>query len=269
MQDGRLGLVAEGLQAGQRVVGLRLRGGAGDQARRGQCSTAVAAAEGQRGAEGKWAAHGACGQRCAGLQQVGVAEVVVQRPAARRVDRPGAALDAEIAAGGDLDVGLAHCHAVDQPGSVLLGRGQGRTCAVAHAAGNHQRVGWLDELGAPAVGQPVAKAIVQHPEGELDGLQRVRAPILLGVLLGMRVLDGEPVGRGGVESGALGSAQPCAEVGGRAQRGRVAAPAVDGDRGVGLQVVHAGAGALVGVGHGTAALQPPFAGRADSAVHAA
>src|SRR5262249_59738647 len=71
-----------------------------------------------------------------------------------------------------------------------------------------------------------------------------------------------------IEGGGLRGVEIGGEVrvvGRRRGGGALTADEVDG---VVLQVVGAGAGALVGVDHGAAALEPPFAGGGDGAVDA-
>ena len=114
----------------------------------------------------------------------------------------------------------------------------------------------------------LAAFLVQQVDREPDGVERVAAPVLLGVLLRMGVLDGDPVGERGVELRQLRCGQLRGEVRVRAGDGRVRPHAVLGVDGVGGEVVHTGAGALVGVGDRAAPLEPPLAGGADRAVDA-
>jgi len=66
--------------------------------------------------------HGGRGKGGARLQQIGLREVVIERPTGAG-QRDIAALDHEIATRRQLDAGFRQCHAIDQPVGILLGRG--------------------------------------------------------------------------------------------------------------------------------------------------
>jgi hypothetical protein len=105
-------------------------------------------------------------------------------------------------------------------------------------------------------------------EGEPDGIEGVAAPVPFGVARRVGVLHRDPIREGGKIGGPLGRGQRGGE--GRAGTSRVrvgAQPVLQGHR-VRGQVVHMGAGALVGVGHRAAALEAPLPRSADRAVHA-
>src|SRR5262249_57096319 len=114
----------------------------------------------------------------------------------------------------------------------------------------------------------ITELVIEDRQGELDRAQHVLAPILLRVLLRMRMLEGEAVRCRSVEGAALGIADISREV--RVlRRRRVGALAADLVYGIVLQVVRARAGALVGIGNGTAVLEAPLAGGGDGALHRA
>ncbi|GAA0807917.1 hypothetical protein GCM10009078_48510 [Cupriavidus gilardii] len=204
--------------------------------------------------------------RRAQLQQVGHRRVVVQRAAVdghRRAAAPHG--DAGILR--HVQVRLADRDAVDQALHVGLGRSDRRAAAIGQARGDHQQLVLADGAAALAVAH-LAMAVVDRPDAEFDRLQREQAPVLLGIALRMRVLEGEPMRRRGDEGGARVVVDRRGEMRLAAGGGAAGAGAVDQRDGVVGEILRRGAGALVGIGHRAAALQPPFAGR-DAAVDAA
>ena len=178
-----------------------------------------------------------------------------------------ALLDHEAIVEGGVDVGLGDRNPVDQAPPVLLGREDRGAAAVRYARSDHDGVPGPEPVG---VREPLrADHLVQHEEGEADRFQHVAAPEPLRIVLGMRVLEGEAKGRLRVEAGLLAGADRGGEVGRIAGGIRLRALAADQVDGILRQVVSPGAGALVGIGDGAAALQSPFAGSADGAVDAA
>ena len=146
---------------------------------------------------------------------------------------------------------------------VLLDREHRSAAAVRDAGGDHERVALVE------LEMLVLEFLVQHLERELDRAQHVLAPVLFRVLLRVRVLEGEAVRRGRVEGRALAGLDVRREVRIVARCGRISALAAHQVHGVGLQIVRAGAGALVGIGDGAAALEAPLAGGRDRPVDAA
>ena len=114
----------------------------------------------------------------------------------------------------------------------------------------------------------VAELLVEHVEGELDGVQRIPPPVLLRVLLRVRVLHGEAVGERRVERGAIRVAQVGGEVRSGPGSRRVGASPVHQVHGIPGHVVHAHSASLVRVRHRAAVLESPFACRGDRAVDA-
>ena len=108
--------------------------------------------------------------------------------------------------------------------------------------------------------------LVEHVVRELDRVKGVLAPVDLGVLLRMRVLDGESIRARGVERRSIRVAQVRGEVRLRAGIRRVAAQAVHAIDGIVLQVVDTHPAALVGVRHRTSMLEPPLPRSGDGAV---
>ena len=105
----------------------------------------------------------------------------------------------------------------------------------------------------------VAVLFIQHKVGKFDRLERKFTPVFFGILLRMRVLDGKAVGRGGIEGRALDGAQDGGKNRILASRRGIGAHTVLHADAIVLQIVNAAAGALVGVGHGTAVFKAPFA----------
>src|SRR6202012_5756003 len=97
-------------------------------------------------------------------------------------------------------------------------------------------------------------------EGELDRAQHVLAPVLLGILLRVGVLEGKSIGRRGVEGGAVLLRDVGGEVGVIACLTGIGTLALDQVHRVVLQIVRAGAASLVGVGDRATVLEAPFAG---------
>ena len=167
-----------------------------------------------------------------------------------------------------IDVRFRHGDAVDPVLVVELGRKYGRAAAVRYARGDDDGVLGRDPLAAAVVIVVVAgpEHAVEDEEGELDGLQHVLAPVRLRVLAGMGVLEGKAVGRRFVERLALAVAQLGREVGVLARRIRVGPQAGDQIDRVVLQIVRAGARALVRVGDRASVIEAPLAGRGDGAI---
>src|SRR5262249_10857043 len=162
-----------------------------------------------------------------------------------------------------IDVGLPDSDAIDEVIVVLLDGADRRTAAVGHARGDHDGIAFVD------LDVTTTELVIEDREGELDRAQHVLAPILLRVLLRMRMLEGEAVRCRSVEGGALGIADISREVRVLRRRRRVGALAADLVYGIVLQVVRARAGALVGIGNGTAELEAPLPGGGDGAIHTA
>ena len=252
----------------QGLVGLGLLGGRGQQTLRLQARASVGDLRGRqqvhvgvRGVD--------CGPGGAALVERGKGHVVVERLRLGR-DRASAALDG----GGrcDLDLGLADDDAADPVLPVLLGRRQRRAAAVRDARSDREDLTGMVLAGdgsAAGVAAARAKLLVQHVVRELDGVQRVEAPVLFRVELRVRMLDGEPVRARRVERSPLGVGQRGGEVGSGAGVGGGVTDAVDLIDGVVPQVMDAHPAALVGVGDGAAVLEAPVSRCGDAAVYPA
>jgi hypothetical protein len=161
---------------------------------------------------------------------------------------------------GEGDVRLRHRDAVDQAAPVLLGRGERGIGAVGDARGDDEGV--LGREGS-------ALAAVEDVKRKIDGGQRIAAPVFFRVALRVGVLHRDAVGELAQVARALGVGERRGKE--RVVAGLLAQRALAGDpvHRVAGEVVEAGAGALVGVGHRAAALQAPLARSADRAVDAA
>ena len=165
-----------------------------------------------------------------------------------------------------IDVGLRHRHPVDQPLIVKLSGTDRSPTAVGNAGRNHQGILRLHLDHFATISGFLPEFLVQHIEAEFNRLQYMPPPVSLGVGLGVSVLVGETVRPGGIKiSPRLGI-----QIGPELHRLiRLDKSTVDTLGRVGGQVVGTGSRALVGVDHGAAFLQAPFAGGADRAVNAA
>ena len=204
------------------------------------------------------------------MQQIAQAGVVEQR-LPRSDQRGRAASNAQPGVGNHLNLRLSHGNAGDQALRVEFGRRQRRAaCAVGGAGSNHDGVGRNQFFNARhAVPGHIAVFFVQDEIGEFNRLQRPFAPVFFRVLLRMRMLDGKAVWRCGIEGCAFGGAQIGGKNRGLAGGSGSRADAVLQIDRVVLQVMNAGAGALVGVHHRAAVFQAPFARCANGAVNAA
>ena len=260
---------AKGMQFGQRIGSALGRAAAADQALGRQAiATRFGAGFHRRQAdvvEDRGLAQGrGIGQRSAWLVDIAPGGVLRQR-----LHRPAgflaALLDAERSAGRDLRDRLARHDAVDPTIAVQLARPQHGRATVRCRAGQHQRIGFGERQ------RIVLAAVlgVEHVEGVSRRHQGVAAPILLGVLLRMRVFDGNAVGEGGV----VGRQRRVAQLGGKLGHGACrfarGAGAIHLVHRVVGQVVQANAFAGIGQCHGAAFFQAPFASGANGAVNAA
>src|SRR5207248_38037 len=128
-------------------------------------------------------------QRGARLVQVRQREVIVEL-LAEALDRLRSARDGQrrVRRRGDRDARLADGDAVDQSGRVLLDRRERCAAAVRNRRRDDDHTLRLDvALVERAV--DLAKLLVQHVERELDRMENVAAPVLLGILLRMRMLE--------------------------------------------------------------------------------
>ena len=201
MQQVALGEIAVGAQLVERLGRLRRQRGAREQSRLVQRDAAVRGIGGrQEGGGGS--DRGARVHAGAGLVQVGVGEIVEERTAEHRKGLR-ALLDRQPRVGGRVHVRLADRDAVDEVVLILLGGRQSGAAAVGGARCDDQGVPPIehDALATLRRGRP--ELLVQPVERVDDGLQRVAAPVLLGILLRMRVLVRDPVGRGGIEGRTL------------------------------------------------------------------
>ena len=256
-------------QLAQRIGGAVGRGGADDQALGGQAGAACLGTR-RHGGEAYVVEDGCLGQRrIGGQRRAGLVDVAVGGVLGQRAARVGHGRIAHgngvALARGHLGHGFGGHHAVDQAVRIQLGRAQHGRAAVGGRARQHQRVVLAEGHGVLRG----AIAGIEHVQRIAGRGQRVVAPVLFRVLLGMRVLDGNAVGKRRVVGGARRIGQPCGKEGqaaGIRARGARAVQLVDG---VVAQVVQAHALARVGQRHGAALLQAPLARRADGAIHAA
>ena len=110
--------------------------------------------------------------------------------------------------------------------------------------------------------------LVDDVKRKLHRPQRGTAPIFLGVLARMGMLEGKPVGACCVEGDALCLGQPGIEMGVAPGNGGGGPVAPDQGHRVCHQIVRSATSAFVGVSHRTTALQAPFAG-GNATIHAA
>src|SRR5438445_466274 len=182
--------------------------------------------------------------------------------------RRSAALDA--GRGLHLDLRLSDDDAADPILRVLLHRRERAAPAVGNARRDRQDLPRVIFAPPLHVGASVRRRrpvlLVEHVVRELDRVKGVLAPVDLGGLLRMRVLDGESIRARGVERRSIRVAQVRGEVRLRAGIRRVAAQAVNAIDGIVLQVVDTHPAALVGVRHRTSMLEPPLPRSGDGAV---
>jgi len=110
--------------------------------------------------------------------------------------------------------------------------------------------------------------LVQDVVRELDRMEGVLAPVALGVLLRMRMLDGEPIRGRGVERCSICVAQVRGEVRSRAGVRRVISRAVHEIDGIVLHIVDPHPAALVRVCDRAPVLEAPLPRGRDGAVDA-
>ena len=121
-------------------------------------------------------------------------------------------------------------------------------------------------VGASVSRRP--ELLVEDVVGELDRMKGVLAPVTLGVLLRMGVLDGEAIRARGVERCTIRVAQVRGEVRFRPRVGTDVAGAVHEIDGIVLQVVNAHPAALVRIRHRAPMLEAPLPCCGDGAVDA-
>ena len=154
LQHVAVGQPAVGVQSRQRIARLLGERIAGEETLGLEATATQSSAGGIRDAEEDESRRGGPdGERSAGLIEVGEREVVVQRLADRRNDGR-ALLDPQRIDITRLRVRLGDGDAVDQPETVLLGRGKRPGTAIRDAGGDHQRIAAIEHDPLEAVRAP-------------------------------------------------------------------------------------------------------------------
>src|SRR5262245_61312245 len=134
------------------------------------------------------------GKAGAALEDVDQRDVVHKRLAVGEEWRAASLHDRKIPPEYRIDVRLTDRQTRDEPFLVLLDRTHRGATAVRHARGNYDCIELADLHSAPG------EFFVQQIKSKFDRAEDVFTPILLWIELGVRVLEGEPVRRRGVES---------------------------------------------------------------------